>query len=83
MKRAADYTGDLFTVDEGSLQFAAGVKDDSTVCKLTVDGGQAENVIELMPEEELLALQKEKELLAEKRVTAVSYTHLAFLLRAR
>lgn len=27
------------------------------------------NVIELMPEEELLALQKEKELLAEKRVT--------------
>ena len=42
--RAADYTGDLFTVDEGSLQFAAGVKDDSTVCKLTVDGGQAENV---------------------------------------
>ena len=45
VKRAADYTGDLFTVDEGSLQFAAGVKDDSTVCKLTVDGGQAENVI--------------------------------------
>lgn len=44
VKRAADYTGDLFTVDEGSLQFAAGVKDDSTVCKLTVDGGQAENV---------------------------------------
>ena len=42
--RAPGYTGDLFTVDEGSLQFAAGVKDDSTVCKLTVDGGQAENV---------------------------------------
>ena len=45
VKRAADYTGDLFTVDEGSLQLGAGVKDDSTVCKLTVDGGQAENVI--------------------------------------
>ena len=44
VKRAADYTGDLFTVDEGSLQLGAGVKDDSTVCKLTVDGGQAENV---------------------------------------
>ena len=44
VERAADYTGDLFTVDEGSLQFAAGVKDHSTVCKLTVDGGQAENV---------------------------------------
>lgn len=44
VKRVADYTGDLFTVDEGSLQFAAGVKDGSTVCKLTVDGGQAENV---------------------------------------
>lgn len=44
VSRATDYTGDLFTVDEGSLQFAAGVKDDSTVCKLTVDGGQAENV---------------------------------------
>ena len=29
------------------------------------------NVIELMPEEELLALQKEKELLAEKRVTGI------------
>ena len=29
------------------------------------------NVIELMPEEELLALQKEKELLAEKRVTVI------------
>ena len=29
------------------------------------------NVIELMPEEELLALQKEKELSAEKRVTGI------------
>ena len=29
------------------------------------------NVIELMPEEELLALQKEKELLVEKRVTGI------------
>lgn len=29
------------------------------------------NVIELMPEEELLALQKEKELLTEKRVTGI------------
>ena len=29
------------------------------------------NVIELMPEEELLALQKEKELLAEKRVSGI------------
>ena len=29
------------------------------------------NVIELMPEEELLALQKEKDLLAEKRVTGI------------
>ena len=29
------------------------------------------NVIELMPEEELLALQKKKELLAEKRVTGI------------
>ena len=29
------------------------------------------NVIELMPEEELFALQKEKELLAEKRVTGI------------
>ena len=29
------------------------------------------NVIELMPEEELLALQKEKELLAEKRVAGI------------
>ena len=29
------------------------------------------NVIELMPEDELLALQKEKELLAEKRVTGI------------
>ena len=29
------------------------------------------NVIELMPEEELLALQKERELLAEKRVTGI------------
>lgn len=44
VKRAADYTGDLFTVDGGSLQLAAGVKGDATVCKLTVDGGQAENV---------------------------------------